>query len=198
MIINSHQKVTDIWLTSKTGIYNYVLKQTKDKEIANEITQQVLMKVYQACFKNREVHNIRSWLFQIAHNTIIDYQKQQQKIKATKINPIATDEESIWSDLAIFIEPLISFLPAKYAIPLKMSALLGLKQKEIAEQLNLSLSATKSRILRAKNLLRQEIEDCCYLETSANGQILDFSIKENCEGLQAFKQQQLKNMGTYY
>jgi len=42
-------------------------------------------------------------------------------------------------------------------------------------------------------LLRQEIEACCHLEKRADGQILDFSIKESCKSLQAFKQQQLSN-----
>lgn len=193
MIINSHQKVTKIWLDSKASIYNYAFKHTKDREIANEITQQVLMKVYQACFKNAEVQNVRSWLFQIAHNTVIDYRKRQQRIKATQLEAVDFDDQSIWSELALFIEPLIGFLPAKYAVPLKMFALMEIKQTEIAEQLNLSLSATKSRILRAKNLLRQEIEKCCHLETTSNGQILGFSIKENCKPLQEFKAQQLQN-----
>lgn len=193
MIINSHQKVTEIWLTSKAGIYNYALKQTKDKEIANEITQQVLMKVYQACFKNREVHNVRSWLFQIAHNAIIDYQKQQQKKNFVNLDSSISDHPSVWSDLAIFIEPLISFIPEKYAIPLKMHVFEGLKQKEIAAQLNLGLSATKSRILRAKNLLRKEIEACCHLEKRTDGQILSFRIKESCQSLQKFQQQQFNN-----
>lgn len=193
MIINSHQKVTHIWLTSKEGVYNYALKQTKDKEVANEITQQVLMKIYQACFKNTKVHNTRSWLFQIAHNAIIDYQKQQQKIKTTTIYPLPTADQSIWSDLAIFLEPLINFLPPKYAIPLKMHAIEGLKQAEIAQKLNLGLSATKSRIQRAKNLLRQEIETCCHLETRADGQVLDFRIKDTCKPLQEFRKHYLNS-----
>ena len=79
MIINSHEKVAEIWLSSKDGLYNYALKHTKNEDIAADITQQVLMKIYKACFKNREVKNIRSWLFQIAHHAIIDYHKSQQK-----------------------------------------------------------------------------------------------------------------------
>lgn len=104
-----------------------------------------------------------------------------------------SDHPSVWSDLAVFMEPLISFLPTKYAVPLKMHVFDGLKQAEIAEQLNLGLSATKSRIQRAKNLLRKEIESCCHLETRADGQILDFVIKDNCKSLQAFKKQHLEN-----
>ncbi len=193
MIINSHEKVVEIWLNSKEGLYNYALKHTKDKDIAADITQQVLMKIYRACFKNTEVKNTRSWLFQIAHHAIIDYHKRQQKNNFVNIDFSKSDHPSVWSDLAVYMEPLINFLPDKYATPLKMYVLDGLKQTEIANQLNLSLSATKSRILRAKNLLRQEIEACCHLEKRADGQILDFRVKESCKPLQKFMQQQFNN-----
>ncbi|GEM_PF-6856731 len=50
MIINSHEKVAEIWLSSKDGLYNYALKHTKNEDIAADITQQVLMKIYTARF----------------------------------------------------------------------------------------------------------------------------------------------------
>lgn len=187
MIINSHEKVAEIWLSSKEGLYNYALKHTKDKDIAADITQQVLMKIYRACFKNTEVQNTRSWLFQIAHNAIIDYHKSQQKKNFVNMDSSKSDHPTVWSDLAVFIEPLIGFLPAKYALPLKMHVLDGMKQAEIAEQLNLSLSATKSRIQRARVLLKEEIVSCCHLERCKNGGIIDFSIKSHCTPLKQFQ-----------
>jgi len=193
MIIDNHPQIVNIWSVSKDGLYNYALKYTKDEDVAQEIQQQVLMKIYKACSNKTEIRNLRAWLFQVTHNAIIDYQKEQRKLKTIPVNQVAAEDQSIWSDLALYIEPLISFLPPKYAIPLELSVLKGLKQTEIAQQLNLSLSATKSRILRAKNLLRKEIEDCCHLEKRADGQILDFRIKESCKGLREFQMHQLSN-----
>ena len=191
MRFNNHPQIVNVWSVSKDGLYNYALKKTKDKDIAQEILQQVLMKIYQACSNKTEIRNLRAWLFQVTHNAIIDYQKEQKKLKNIPQKQIPSEDQSIWAELAFYIEPLIGFLPSKYAIPLELSVLKGLKQAEIAEQLNLSLSATKSRILRAKNLLRQEIETCCHLEKRADGQVLDFCIKDSCTPLQAFKKQKL-------
>ena len=194
MIIDNHPQIVNIWSVSKDGLYNYALKHTKDQDIAQEIQQQVLMKIYKACCNKTEIRNLRAWLFQVTHNAIIDYQKEQRKLKSIPIKQSLSNDQSVWSDLAFHIEPLIGFLPTKYAIPLELSALKGLKQAEIAQQLNLSLSATKSRILRAKNLLKKEIETCCHLEKRADGQILDFHIKESCKPLQLFKEKQIQNV----
>ena len=193
MIFNNHPQIVHIWSISKDRLYNYALKYTKDEDITQEILQQVLMKIYQACCNKTEIRNLRAWLFQVTHNAIIDYRKEQKKLKTIPVKQVIPEDQNIWSELAFYIEPLIGFLPTKYALPLELSVLKGLKQAEIAQQLNLSLSATKSRILRAKNLLRQEIESCCHLEKRADGQILDFHIKESCKPLQAFKEQRLSN-----
>ncbi|MEM6317138.1 MAG: sigma-70 family RNA polymerase sigma factor [Bacteroidota bacterium] len=191
MVFNNHPQIVEVWSNYKDGIFGYAFKRTQDKDVAEEITQQVLMKIYQACCNETEIRHLRSWLFQVTHNAIIDYQKQQQRLQSFSPKIATTEATTIWSDLAMYLEPLISFLPPKYALPLELSVLKGFKQAEIAQQLNLSLSATKSRILRAKNLLRKEIESCCYLEKRADGQILDFRIKRSCQSLIAFREQQL-------
>lgn len=196
MILNNYQKISRVWLDNKSSIYQYILKRTKDVDTAKEINQQVLMKMYRACHKDRDIKNIKSWLFQIAHNATIDYIKQQQKITVKPIieqGASTSENHSIWEELAEFLDPLISFLAPKYAIPLRMYAIQGMKQADIARELNLSLSATKSRVQRAKVLLKKEIDSCCHLRTGKNGQLTDFDIKESCVSLQAFKKYQQKN-----
>jgi RNA polymerase sigma-70 factor, ECF subfamily len=81
--------------------------------------------------------------------------------------------------------PMIQFLPEEYATPLKMADIDGLKQAVIAEKLGLSLTATKSRIQRARQLLKSEFITCCHFETDKNGQLISFEVKDNCAPLQA-------------
>ena len=86
MVFNNHPQIVHIWSISKDGLYNYALKRTKDQYIAEEILQQVLMKIYQACINKTEISNLRAWLFQVTHNAIIDYQKEQKKLKGHLID----------------------------------------------------------------------------------------------------------------
>lgn len=184
--------VPALWLEHKKALKNYIFKRVKDEEVTNDILQEVLLKVYNFCFSKSGVRNVRSWLYQIAHNTMIDHFRRESRngnLK-TEIEFIDEDENLAFKEALDYIEPLISFLPVDYAVPLRMADLEGLKQAEIAEKLNLSLTATKSRIQRARNLLKKEFITCCHFETDATGGLLSFSIKDSCTPLQ---QAQKKN-----
>ena len=109
MIFDNHPQIVKIWSVSKEGLYNYALKKTRDKDIAQEILQQVLMKIYQACINKTEIRNLRAWLFQVTHNAIIDYQKEQQKLKTIPAKQVTSEDQSIWSELAFYIEHIIGF-----------------------------------------------------------------------------------------
>ncbi|MDX1752623.1 MAG: RNA polymerase sigma factor SigZ [Salinimicrobium sediminis] len=181
--------VPALWLEHKNALRNYIYKRVKDEEITNDILQDVLLKVYTFCLSKSGVLNLKSWLYQIAHNTIIDYyRKKSDTTSLAKEIQIAEEEENFaFKEAVEYIEPLLNFLPKEYAEPLRMADLDGLKQAEIALKLNLSLSATKSRIQRGRTLLKAEFITCCHLETDTSGGIISFQIKDSCTPLQALK-----------
>lgn len=102
------------------------------------------------------------------------------------------NDEEAFEDATQFILPMLEFLPKKYSIPLKLADIDNVKQSEIADRLQLSLTATKSRIQRARQLLKEEFITCCHFETDAQGNLISFKIKECCEPLQKLKQQHSK------
>ena len=63
------------------------------------------------------------------------------------------------------------------------------KKVDMAKKLNLGLPATKSRIQRARQLLKAEFITCCHFETDTQGNLISFEIKESCEPLQKIKKQ---------
>ena len=102
-------------------------------------------------------------------------------------NELLTEEaDKTYKDLAEFIEPLIGSLPEKYAIPLTMADIEGLKQDEIANRLGLSVSGAKSRIQRARQLLKEEINTCFHFDQENPGSLDGFTLKASCKSLQAF------------
>ena len=163
------------------------MKKTNDEEIAQEINQRVLMKLLNACCSDKNIENSIAWASRITHNTLIDYYREKSKISHQTIREDIKAEvtPNIYSELANFIEPLISFLPEKYAKPLVMADLEGKKQEEIAKQLNISLSGAKSRIQRARKLLLKEIKTCFHLEQEKCG-LEGFQLKNTCRPLQEY------------
>jgi RNA polymerase sigma-70 factor (ECF subfamily) len=161
----------------------------KEEDLTNDILQDVLMKVYNFCISKSGVRNIRSWLYQIAQNTITDhYRKQSKTTNLDNLTEIEYEDQNIaFSEATNYILPMIEFLPKEYAVPLKFADLDNIKQADIAKKLNLSLSATKSRIQRARQLLKAEFITCCHFKTDKQGNLISFEIKDSCEPLQKVK-----------
>lgn len=176
--ITEYNQVWKIWEKAKDKLHAYVLSRFKNKELAEETTQEVLFKIYNSCCSGREIRNLNAWLFQIAYNTSLDIlQKEAQQDK------IAQEEEhqnnsTIWDELSSTLESLIDFLPKKYAIPLKMSDLEGIPQKEIANKLGLEISTTKSRIQRSRKQLKKEILRRYHLELDKKGRPSYVELKD--------------------
>lgn len=90
------------------------------------------MKVYGFCMRTSGVQNIRSWLFQIAHNCIIDSYRKEKYVDVDVVDvdvseKIQEDENLAYKDAGEYLKPLLNFLPPKYALPLKLSDIDGLK-----------------------------------------------------------------------
>lgn len=188
MKIVKYNQVWDIWSASKDKLYAYILSRFKNKELADEATQEVLLKLHKSCCSDRKIENLNSWLYQIAHNASLDIIKKESKNKEASPLPIFEEnEDSALQEMALFIKPLLALLPEKYALPLQLSDIDGIPQKDIAEQLGLGLSATKSRIQRAREALKHEIKACYVLEMDKKGIPINARIKDDCTPLQDFK-----------
>ena len=187
--IKTNCDVPALWQEHKKELRNFILKRVKEEDLTNDILQDVLMKVYNFCISKSGVRNIRSWLYQIAQNTITDhYRKQSKTTNLDNLIEIEYEDQNIaFSEATNYILPMIEFLPKEYAVPLKFADLDNIKQADIAKKLNLSLSATKSRIQRARQLLKAEFITCCHFKTDKQGNLISFEIKDSCEPLQKVK-----------
>jgi RNA polymerase sigma-70 factor (ECF subfamily) len=187
--IKTNCDVPALWQEHKNELRNFILKRVKEQDLANDILQDVLMKVYNFCISKSGVKNIRSWLFQIAQNTITDhYRKHSKFINLDNLTEIENEDPNIaFSEAANYILPMLNFLPKEYSVLLKYADIDNMKQADIAQKLNLSLPATKSRIQRARQLLKAEFITCCHFKTDKLGNLISFEIKDNCEPLQKVK-----------
>ncbi|MGL4631156.1 MAG: sigma factor [Leadbetterella sp.] len=72
--------VPALWNEHKNELRNFIQKRVKDKDVTDDVLQDVLLKVYNFCISNSGIKNVRSWLFQIAQNTIVDNYRAKSKI----------------------------------------------------------------------------------------------------------------------
>ncbi len=182
--------VPNLWQEHQKELKNFIYKRVKDREVTNDISQEVLLKIYNFCQRKSGIRNVRSWLFQIAQNTITDHFRKQAKFTDKEIPEKAVEDENLaFNDAVRYIIPMLEFLPEAYAVPLKLSDIDGMKQADIAKKLGLGLPATKSRIQRARQLLMEEFITCCHFEKDPTGNLLSFEIKDSCVPLQKIKKE---------
>ncbi len=184
MELNQYKDISAHWLEYKDALQNYITKLVKDKETASHLSHDVLIKVYSSCCSGTTIRNIRSWLFQIAYNTCMDHFKKENKFTDIQTEIRESEEEQVYHEAEEFVEPLIDLLPKKYSEPLKLSDIKGLKQQQVADELKLSLPATKSRIQRGRQLLKEKIMECVHVEVDGQGNLMAFNIKGTCSPLQ--------------
>jgi RNA polymerase sigma-70 factor (ECF subfamily) len=189
MKIYKNDEASSLWMDYKLGLHFYILKKVKDQDLANELSHEVLTKLYNSCCSGNEIKNVRSWIFQIAHNTTIDYLKKQSKISYEVPENSNDEENSFYQEARELINPLLKLIPEKYATPLLMANIQGLKQDEVSKKLGLSLTATKSRIQRARKLLKDLFIECCHMETDNDGTLISLQAKKSCEGLKDYQKE---------
>lgn len=151
------------WINYGDALRGYVQKKVSEKNSVEDILHEVYLKIfcyckrYDFCCDKAGVKNLRSWVFQVCHNTIIDFQKEKARYTYD-----GDWSETLQEDVAVSAdenrvkpEDLIKILPAKYAEAVYYDSVLAFSQVDIACKLGLSLSAAKSRIQRGKKMFRE-------------------------------------------
>ncbi|MCV9389196.1 sigma factor [Reichenbachiella ulvae] len=164
-----------LWQQYKNSINQFILSKVNDHEDAADILQEVGLKL--ALARDRTIHNPKAWLYQVTRNTIADYYR---KINRTVETWSSNSSPSACAcDLVGFV--IQHYLPDTYAQALYLSDVENIPQQQVADRLQLSLSATKSRIKRARKKLRAMISDCVDINYNSSGQIVEYELKTDCE-----------------
>lgn len=181
--------VPALWQEHKEALFFFILKRVRDESTAKDISQEVLIKVYNFCKCKSGVRNIRSWLYQIASNAIADhYRKNKNQVVTDTFNEAEIeDERSAMQEAAEFVLPMINLLPEQYAAPLRMSDVEGINLKDIGEEMGLGLSAVKQRVSRGRKMLKEIFAECCLVELNEDGRLVSFEIRPQCGALQRYK-----------
>jgi len=126
-------------------------------DIADEISQEVFIKVFENLKKLRDVSNFKKWLFKIARNTCISYYRKSKKHKdLLEFNePISVSDENIEDKLILRedIKTSLLKLSSEERKAIILVSLIGFSYKEASEILNCPLSTVATRVNRANKKL---------------------------------------------
>lgn len=160
-----------IWNQFSDALKKFILSKVKEKNIAEDILQEVFIKIHLKKHLLQQETKLKPWLFSIANNAILDYFRKNKSNISKNIFDLKEEQEEDTHSAKDCLLPLILNLPKTYKEVLLLSEIKGLKQKEVAQQLNLSLAATKSRILRGKEALKKGFIACCDYTLTKEGHL---------------------------
>ncbi len=171
-----------VWLEYHLEINRFVLSKIKDKDEVNDIMQDIFIKMYSNLNKLKDEEKIRSWLYQIARNTIHDYFRKQKLSSNSEEHVLSSDSENrnINEKFSACVQPHINKLPSIYKEALIKVELQNCSQLQLARELNISYSALKSRVQRGRELLKSYFKACCNISTDKYGNILEAEEKHKC------------------
>ena len=162
-----------------TKIYQLAFRYLRNKEDAEEVTQDVLFKVYRKVGTFRGDAALSSWIYRITFNAAMSrlrtaqYQRSQEEDRqmasedadASKPSPEVAD----WSDMAderVLRSQLrrrvfraILALPAIYRAPVMLRDIQGMSTEEASAMLRVKDQTLKSRLHRGRLILRKQLAD---------------------------------------
>jgi RNA polymerase sigma-70 factor (ECF subfamily) len=174
--------IEEIWNGYHSKLLFFIQKRVNDKDAAEDILQDIFVRVHSRIDTLENKSKIESWLYQIIRNAIIDYyrsRKPTEELPEWLAQPQVDREESNRLELSSCLTPMIQQLPEKYRHAVQLSEIEGKTGKDVAEKENISLSGAKSRVQRGRALLKTMLHECCKLEINKRNQIVEYDKKDD-------------------
>jgi RNA polymerase sigma-70 factor (ECF subfamily) len=172
--------VTLNWDTVQSELKGFVFKRVKDKALTEDIVHDVFLKVQGKIQQLKEREKVFGWIYQITRNTIIDHYRKSSKTIHQHDIDWESNPPNFNECVSGVIAELIPTLPEKYRIPLQMTELENLSQLDVAEKLNLNYSTAKARIQRARQMLKNKIDEVLIVKTDGYGNVILCKDRGSC------------------
>lgn len=155
--------VTQLFEQHHQAIFGYLYRLVNDAAWAEDLTQETFLKLYRSRKRLLNVENQRAWVYRIASNLAFNGLRRRRRFRWLPWQDGEWQQASALShpDLAERfhlqrrISQALSNLPARYRAPLLLYSHYGFSVREVAEALELSEGAVKTRLYRAREMFRE-------------------------------------------
>lgn len=166
------QLSTITWDSLYSELVAFVYPKVKDRPTAEDIVQDVFIKVHTKSHQIKEADKITAWIYQITRNAITDHFRKSSKV----LHPVNMDWESNEQEfndcVAYCLEKLLRTLPEKYRTVLELTELENMSQQEVAMRLKISYPGARSRVQRARKMLKERLNELYYVKTDYYGNVI--------------------------
>lgn len=134
------------------------------REEVEDVTSEVFYKVYRSLSRYRPEHALSTWLYRITVNAALDRKRSaRHESRMQELSPTLADgrpgldEQAADAQRARLLQEALGRIPGHYRTPLVLAHIEGLPLDEIARTLDLPEGTVKSRLFRARAMLKEII-----------------------------------------
>ncbi len=164
VVITNEETFDSLFRQYERPICSYLARLTADRDCAQELTQETFLRAYRALARGERWDNPRAWLYRVASRLATDDYRRRRLLRWLPLRDGQPDSrqglgEATTEKLAV--QAALAALPPKYRVPLVLYVYEERPVAEIARTLELSVSAVKMRLSRAREMFRDAYLSSC-------------------------------------
>lgn len=149
----------------KDSLVNYLTHLVRSRDRAEEVAQDAFVRLYRNAAKYRQQERLGAYLFRIATNLVVTEARREKRWSlllprlhaSSRTGEPAPDSNLLATEIQTKVAAAIARLPINYRAPLVLFEIEGWSYDEIAKALDIRSGTVKSRIFRARDLLRRQL-----------------------------------------
>ena len=149
----------------KDSLINYLTHLVRSRERAEEIAQDAFVRLYRSAAQYKEQERLGPYLFRIATNLVVTEARRQKRWTlllprlhaSTRQSAPPADAPVLADEIQRQVHAALERLPVKYRAPLVLFEMEEWSYEEIARALDVRAGTVKSRIFRARDLMRRHL-----------------------------------------
>lgn len=158
-------KFAEIVDRHRDALINYLTHLTRSRHRAEDLAQEAFVQLYRSMLASREVEQVGPYLYRIATNLAVSAVRREQRWRlltprlavATEKTVPAPDAGLVSDEIQRQVTAALQALPLKFRAPLVLYEIEEWSYEDIARALDCRLGTIKSRIARARELLRRQL-----------------------------------------
>lgn len=152
-------------LPLKNKLYRFAFNIVKDEELAKDVVQECMIKVWEKRDEVKLIHNLEAWCMQVTRNKALD-KLRSKHIKRTDLFEVELDTRkekdtpvvlAERSEIMSRIQELIDNLPNRQREVMQLRDIEGYSYKEIADMLVIDINLVKTNLFRARRKLKESL-----------------------------------------
>ena len=171
-----------IWEEFSVPLKGFIKKRVTNEQDADDILQEIFIKIHNNIGNLMNENKINAWIYRITRNTITDYyRRNHNNFEITELpedlERSIDDDLSANTEIASCLKGMIDSMPENYKQAIVLTEFQNMTQKELSEKMGISISGAKSRVQRARRMLKEMLLGCCHFEFDRFGNIIDYKQK---------------------